>query len=81
MLPTKLKRSTVSLPCILASLLAKSASARSKTLAPHSNGPREDDFIDDTELAWEQQALMAKDGFFVFMGPLVPPQEKPAVER
>jgi len=25
---------------------------------------RTDDFIDDTELAWEQQALVAKDGFF-----------------
>ena len=41
---------------------------------------KEDDFIDDTELAWEQQALMAKDGFFVYMGPLVT-EEKPAVER
>ncbi|KAF1920416.1 hypothetical protein BDU57DRAFT_14526 [Ampelomyces quisqualis] len=41
---------------------------------------KEDDFIDDTELAWEQQALMAKDGFFVYNGPLVI-EEKPAVER
>ncbi|EAT76820.2 hypothetical protein SNOG_15725 [Parastagonospora nodorum SN15] len=41
---------------------------------------KEDDFIDDTELAWEQQALMAKDGFFVYSGPLVT-DEKPAVER
>jgi hypothetical protein len=41
---------------------------------------KEDDFIDDTELAWEQQALMAKDGFFVYSGPLVT-EEKPAVER
>jgi hypothetical protein len=41
---------------------------------------KEDDFIDDTELAWEQQALMAKDGFFVYSGPLVS-EEKPAVER
>ena len=41
---------------------------------------KEDDFIDDTELAWEQQALMAKDGFFVYQGPLVT-EERPAVER
>ncbi|KAI2476053.1 Atrophin-1 multi-domain protein [Pyrenophora tritici-repentis] len=41
---------------------------------------KEDDFIDDTELAWEQQALMAKDGFFVYSGPLVT-EEKQTVER
>ena len=41
---------------------------------------KEDDFIDDTELVWEQQALMAKDGFFVYSGPLVT-EDKPAVER
>ncbi|KAF2121862.1 hypothetical protein BDV96DRAFT_639943 [Lophiotrema nucula] len=39
---------------------------------------KEDDFIDDTELAWEQQALMAKDGFFVYSGPLLTEGEKPA---
>ncbi|KAF2144453.1 uncharacterized protein K452DRAFT_316448 [Aplosporella prunicola CBS 121167] len=42
---------------------------------------KDDDFIDDTELAWEQSALMAKDGFFVYSGPLVTEGEKPAVER
>lgn len=42
---------------------------------------RNDDFIDDTETAWEEQALMAKDGFFVYSGPLVTEGEKPAVER
>ncbi|KAF2399844.1 HPC2-domain-containing protein [Trichodelitschia bisporula] len=42
---------------------------------------REDDFIDDTEMAWEEQALMAKDGFFVYSGPLVTEGEKPPVER
>ncbi|KAF2011756.1 HPC2-domain-containing protein [Aaosphaeria arxii CBS 175.79] len=42
---------------------------------------KEDDFIDDTELAWEQSALMAKDGFFVYSGPLVTEGDKPAVER
>ncbi|EMC99989.1 hypothetical protein BAUCODRAFT_128665 [Baudoinia panamericana UAMH 10762] len=33
---------------------------------------KEDDFIDDTELAWQEQAAVAKDGFFVYSGPLVP---------
>lgn len=42
---------------------------------------RNDDFIDDTEMAWEQQALMAKDGFFVYSGPLVTEGEKTVVER
>ncbi|KAF1988294.1 hypothetical protein K402DRAFT_411658 [Aulographum hederae CBS 113979] len=42
---------------------------------------RNDDFIDDTELAWEEQALMAKDGFFVYSGPLITEGERPPVER
>lgn len=42
---------------------------------------RNDDFIDDTEMAWEQQALMAKDGFFVYSGPLIAEGEKQVVER
>ena len=33
---------------------------------------KDDDFIDDTELAWQEQAAVAKDGFFVYSGPLVP---------
>lgn len=32
---------------------------------------KEDDFIDDTELAWEEKAAVAKDGFFVYSGLLV----------
>jgi hypothetical protein len=42
---------------------------------------RNDEFIDDTEMAWEEQALMAKDGFFVYSGPLVTEQEKVTIER
>jgi hypothetical protein len=42
---------------------------------------RNDEFIDDTEMAWEEQALMAKDGFFVYSGPLVTETEKPTIER
>lgn len=33
---------------------------------------KEDDFIDDTELVWQERAAVAKDGFFVYSGPLVP---------
>jgi len=42
---------------------------------------RSDDFIDDTELLWEESALMAKDGFFVYSGPLVVEGAKLDVER
>ncbi|KAK6442983.1 HIR complex subunit [Oleoguttula sp. CCFEE 5521] len=41
---------------------------------------KEDDFIDDTELAWQEQAAVAKDGFFVYSGPLVPVGEIAKVE-
>lgn len=40
-----------------------------------------DDFIDDSETAWEAQAAASKDGFFVYKGPLIPEGEKPAIER
>ena len=41
---------------------------------------KEDEFIDDTELAWQQGAAVTKEGFFVFSGPLVPPGETANVE-
>ncbi|KAK5172938.1 HIR complex subunit [Saxophila tyrrhenica] len=41
---------------------------------------KEDDFIDDTELAWQEQAAVAKDGFFVYSGPLIPEGEQPQIE-
>lgn len=41
---------------------------------------KEDDFIDDTELAWQEQAAVAKDGFFVYSGPLVPEGQAARVE-
>ncbi|KAF2773869.1 HPC2-domain-containing protein [Teratosphaeria nubilosa] len=41
---------------------------------------KEDDFIDDTELAWEEHAAVSKDGFFVYSGPLVPPGETAQIE-
>lgn len=42
---------------------------------------KDDPFVDDTELAWEEQAAASKDGFFVYSGPLVPPGEDANVER
>ncbi|MCJ1314448.1 hypothetical protein MMC25_008130 [Agyrium rufum] len=42
---------------------------------------RDDPFVDDTELAWEENAVASKDGFFVYSGPLVPEGEKITVER
>ncbi|SPQ24709.1 9970e7ec-2a60-490f-9e9c-b90c7a62f7d0 [Thermothielavioides terrestris] len=42
---------------------------------------RDDDFVDDSELLWEEQAAASKDGFFVYSGPLVPEVEKPAVSQ
>lgn len=42
---------------------------------------KDDGFVDDTELLWEEQAAASKDGFFVYSGPLVPAGEKPALDR
>ncbi|KAL9034566.1 MAG: hypothetical protein Q9214_006989, partial [Letrouitia sp. 1 TL-2023] len=42
---------------------------------------KDDPFVDDTELAWEEQAAASKDGFFVYSGPLVVEGEKANVER
>jgi hypothetical protein len=42
---------------------------------------KDDGFVDDSELLWEEQAAASKDGFFVYSGPLVPEGEKPTLER
>ncbi|TDZ36868.1 Histone promoter control protein 2 [Colletotrichum spinosum] len=42
---------------------------------------KDDDFVDDSELLWEQQAAASRDGFFVYSGPLVQEVEKPADTR
>ncbi|KAI1344538.1 HPC2-domain-containing protein [Xylariaceae sp. FL0016] len=39
---------------------------------------KDDDFVDDSEMLWEEQAAASRDGFFVYSGPLVPEVEKPA---
>ena len=41
---------------------------------------KDDGFVDDSELLWEEQAAAANDGFFVYSGPLVPEGEKPTLE-
>lgn len=42
---------------------------------------KDDDFVDDSELLWEEQAAASRDGFFVYSGPLVPEVEKPEAGR
>jgi hypothetical protein len=42
---------------------------------------KDDGFVDDTDLLWEEQAAASVDGFFVYFGPLVPEGEKPSLER
>lgn len=54
---------------------------RKKRVMKEDQYDKEDPFVDDTELAWEEQAAASKDGFFVYSGPLVPEGEKPNVER
>jgi hypothetical protein len=42
---------------------------------------KDDEFVDDSDLLWEEQAAASVDGFFVYSGPLVPEGEKPSLER
>ncbi|KAI0554371.1 hypothetical protein F4679DRAFT_294584 [Xylaria curta] len=42
---------------------------------------RDDDFVDDSEMLWEEQAAASRDGFFVYSGPLVREVEKPEAGR
>ncbi|KAI2603121.1 HPC2-domain-containing protein [Hypoxylon fragiforme] len=42
---------------------------------------KDDDFVDDSELLWEEQAAASRDGFFVYSGPLIPEVEKPEPGR
>ena len=55
--------------------------ARKKRILKEDMYDVEDDFIDDTEQAWEEQAAVSMDGFFVYSGPLVPEGEEAKVER
>ncbi|KAL1836925.1 hypothetical protein VTJ49DRAFT_4502 [Mycothermus thermophilus] len=42
---------------------------------------KDDDFVDDSELLWEEQAAASRDGFFVYSGPLIPEEKPPAPEE
>lgn len=42
---------------------------------------KDDGFVDDSDLIWEEQAAAANDGFFVYSGPLVPETEKASSDR
>ena len=57
------------------------APKRRKRVMKEDMYDKDDDFVDDTELAWEEQAAVSKDGFFVYSGPLVPEGEEAKVER
>lgn len=51
--------------------------ARKKRNFKEDEYDKADDFVDDSELLWEQQAAASRDGFFVYSGPLIPEVEKP----
>jgi len=42
---------------------------------------KEDPFIDDSEMVWEEQRASTKDGFFVFYGPLIEEGKSAKIER
>ncbi|KAK4131448.1 HPC2-domain-containing protein, partial [Trichocladium antarcticum] len=53
--------------------------ARKKRNFKEDEYDKDDDFVDDSEMLWEEQAAASRDGFFVYSGPLIPEVEKPAV--
>lgn len=57
------------------------AKPRKKRMMKEDMYDKDDGFVDDTELAWEEQAAVSKDGFFVYSGLLVPEGEEAKVER
>lgn len=57
------------------------APKRRKRIMKEDMYDKDDDFIDDAEQIWEEQAAVSKDGFFVYSGPLVPEGEEAKVER
>ncbi|KAK1757262.1 HPC2-domain-containing protein [Echria macrotheca] len=52
--------------------------ARKKRNFKEDEYDKDDDFVDDSELLWEEQAAASRDGFFVYSGPLIPEVPKPA---
>lgn len=54
---------------------------KKKKKGPSDKYNLDDDFIDDTEQAWTEQALASKDGYFVWSGPLIQEGDTPQIER
>ena len=52
--------------------------ARKKRNFKEDEYDRDDDFVDDSELMWEEHAAASRDGFFVYSGPLIREAEKQA---
>lgn len=57
------------------------AGTKKKRRAKANEYDKTDDFIDDAEQAWEEQALASRDGYFVWMGPLVNDDDKAAADK
>ncbi|KAK4124625.1 HPC2-domain-containing protein, partial [Parathielavia appendiculata] len=55
--------------------------ARKKRNFKEDEYDKDDDFVDDSEMLWEEQAAASRDGFFVYSGPLIPEVEKPAASE
>lgn len=62
-------------------LPAAAADGKKKRRKKMEDYDRDDPFVDDSELAWQEHAAASKDGFFVYSGPLVPEGDKVQVER
>ncbi len=61
---------------------ANNSKKKATTTRKRQDGYDKDDpFIDDSELLWQEQAATSKDGFFVWDGPLLRPGEQPVIER
>ncbi len=60
---------------------ADSKRAKKKRHFKEDEYDRDDDFVDDSELLWEEQAAASRDGFFVYSGPLIREVEKPEPGR
>ena len=60
---------------------ATDAKKKKTRMGPKDKYDLDDDFVDDTELAWTEQALASKDGYFVWNGPLIQEDEIPNIER
>lgn len=56
---------------------AEAKPAKKKRTFKEDEYDKDDDFVDDSEMLWEEQAAASRDGFFVYSGPLVPEDTKP----